>query len=56
MNYLLDANNIYTQTLPGYDYIDSYSGACYWIVDRQVAASVIKSVLYGHRYQVQEKP
>ncbi len=55
MKYLLDSNNISTQTLPGYDYIDNYSGSCYWIVDRQVAASVIKSVLYGHRYEVQEK-
>lgn len=55
MKYLLNTNNTYTQTLPGYSYIDHYSGASYWIVDRQVAASVIKSVLNGHRYEVQEK-
>lgn len=56
MGYLLDTNNTYTQTLPGTDYIDRYSGASYWIVDRQVAASVIRSVLNGHRYEVQENP
>ena len=56
MGYLLDTNNTYTQTLPGTDYIDRYSGASYWIVDRQVAASVIRSVLNGHRYEVQGNP
>lgn len=56
MKYLLDTNNIYTQTLPGHGYIDSYSGASYWIIDPQLPPSVIKSVLYGHRYEVQEKP
>lgn len=56
MEYLLNSNHTYTQTLPGYNYIDRYSGACYWIVDRQVAASVIKSVINGHRYKVEEKP
>lgn len=55
MKYLLDSNNVYTQTLPGYGYIDSYSGASYWITDPQLTPSVIKSVLYGHRYEVQEK-
>lgn len=55
MKYLLNTNNIYTQTLPGYGYIDQYSGASYWIIDPQLTPSVIKSVLYGHRYEVQEK-
>ena len=55
MKYLLDSNNVYTQTLPGYGYIDRNSGASYWIIDPQLAPSVIKSVLYGHRYEVQEK-
>ncbi len=55
MKYLLNANNIYTQTLPGHGYIDTHSGASYWIIDHQLAPSVIKSVLYGHRYEVQDK-
>jgi len=56
MKYLLNSNNIYTQTLPGYGQNDSYSGASYWIIDSQLTPSVIKSVLYGHRYEIQEKP
>lgn len=53
MEYLLNADNVYFQTLPGRDYIDPYSGASYWIIDQQIAASVIKSVLNGHRYEIQ---
>jgi len=53
MKYLLNSNNTYSQTLPGYD---DNTGECYWIVDPQVAKSVIDSVLEGHRYDVQEKP
>ena len=55
MKYLLDTNNIYTQTLPGYGYNDRYSGASYWIIDPQLTPSVIKSVLYGHRYEMEDK-
>jgi len=53
MKFLLNSNNTYSQTLPGYD---DNTGECYWIVDPQVANSVIDSVLEGHRYEVQEKP
>jgi len=54
MKFLFDTENVYTQTLPGHGYIDRYSGASYWIIDPQLPPSIIKSVLYGHRYEIQE--
>lgn len=54
MKFLFNIENIYTQTLPGHGYIDRYSGASYWIIDPQLPPSIIKSVIYGHRYEVLE--
>lgn len=46
--------NIVTQTLPGYHYVDPYSGASYWEIDPQVARSIIPSLFWGHHYDVYE--
>lgn len=54
--FLFDENNISTQTLPGYHFIDPYSGTSYWEVDRDIARSLIRSVLTGHSYEVELKP
>jgi LCP family protein required for cell wall assembly len=54
--FLFDANNVISQTLPGYDWVDPQSGASYWEVDREIAKSLVLSVLNGHRYEVEQKP
>lgn len=48
----IDENTIITQTLPGYHYIDPYSGASFWEVDPQLNRSIIESLYKGHRYDV----
>ncbi len=48
----LDDNDIITQTLPGYAYIDPYSGASYWEVDPQISLSILDSLFRGHKYEV----
>lgn len=48
----IDANNIITQTLPGYSYTDAYSGASYWEVDRQISRSILDSLFNGHKFEV----
>ncbi len=48
----IDESNIVTQTLPGYSYIDTYSGASYWEVDRQISISILDSLFHGHQFQV----
>ena len=48
----IDDSNIVTQTLPGYSYIDSYSGASYWEVDRQISLSILDSLFHGHQFEV----
>ncbi|MEA1962007.1 MAG: LCP family protein [Bacillota bacterium] len=50
--FLYDSTNIQSQTLPGYHWIDPNSGASYWEVDREIARSLIRSVLNGHQYEV----
>jgi len=50
--FLFDPDNIESQTLPGYDWIDPGSGASYWEVDREIAHSLVRSVLNGHHYEV----
>lgn len=50
--FLFDENNITTQTLPGYHLSDPKTGASYWEVDREIARSLIPSVLQGHSYEV----
>lgn len=54
--FLFDENNISTQTLPGYHFIDPYSGNSYWEADRDIARSLIRSVLTGHSYEVELEP
>ena len=48
-----DENNIITQTLPGYAYLDPNSGASYWDVDRQISLSLLDSLFHGHKYEVE---
>ncbi len=50
--FIFDPDNIESQTLPGYDWIDPGSGASYWEVDREIARSLVRSVLNGHHYEV----
>lgn len=52
----IDDNNIVTQTLPGYAYIDTYSGASYWEVDRELCLSVLDSLFNGHKYDIKLDP
>lgn len=53
----IDKENIITQTLPGYHYVDPYSGASYWMVDRQIAGSLIDALYDGHQFEVElEEP
>jgi len=47
-----DEDNIITQTLPGYAFIDPNSGASYWDVDRQISLSILDSLFHGHKYEV----
>lgn len=53
----ISEDNIISQTLPGYHYIDPYTGGSYWEVDRQVARSILPSLYWGQNYEVyQETP
>jgi len=52
----IDDNNIVTQTLPGYAFIDTYSGASYWEVDRELCLSVLDSLFNGHKYDIKLDP
>ncbi len=47
----IDDSNLVTQTLPGYSYTDTYSGASYWEVDRQIALSILDSLFHGHKFE-----
>ncbi len=54
LNLLLQIDkDIITQTLPGTPYNDPYSGASYWIVDPQVARSILNSLFHGHRFEIE---
>jgi LCP family protein required for cell wall assembly len=46
----LKRDNIAVQTLPGHHYVDPASGASYWEVDGQVAASIVPSLYRDHYY------
>jgi LCP family protein required for cell wall assembly len=48
----LKEDDIINQTLPGYHYVDPYSGASYWEVDREIARSIIDSLFKGERFEV----
>jgi len=48
----LKEDDIINQTLPGYHYVDPYSGASYWEVDREIARSIIDSLFMGERFEV----
>jgi LCP family protein required for cell wall assembly len=52
----IDENDIITQTLPGYAFNDSYSGASYWEVDREVGLNIIESLFEGNKYDVKLDP
>lgn len=48
--------DVIMQTLPGYHYMDPYSGASYWEVDRAISRSLIDSLFSGHRFEVNLPP
>jgi len=48
----LKEDDIINQTLPGYHYVDPYSGTSYWEVDREIARSIIDSLFKGERFEV----
>lgn len=48
----LSEDDIINQTLPGYHFVDPYSGASYWEVDREIARSIIDSLFQGERFEV----
>lgn len=48
----LGGEDVIMQTLPGYHYMDPYSGASYWEVDREISRSLIDSLFSGHRFEV----
>lgn len=48
----LKEDDIINQTLPGYHYVDPYSGASYWEVDREIARNIIDSLFKGERFEV----
>lgn len=45
-------DNVIAQTLPGYHYFATYSGASFWEVDPDIALSLLDSLFEGHRYEV----
>jgi len=51
----LDEDDIISQTLPGYHFVDPYSGASYWEVDHEIARSIIDSLFKGERFEVNLK-
>lgn len=51
----LKDDDIINQTLPGYHFVDPYSGASYWEVDREIARSIIDSLFKGERFEVNLK-
>ncbi|MGS0763731.1 LCP family protein [Syntrophomonas curvata] len=48
----LKEDDIISQTLPGYHFVDPYSGASYWEADREIALSIIDSLFKGERFEV----
>lgn len=53
--YQIGQENIITQTLPGRHYWCPYSGASYWIVDEEMARSILPSLYEGTRFEVMEE-
>lgn len=51
----LKEDDIINQTLPGYHFIDPYSGTSYWEVDREIARSIIDSLFRGECFEVNLK-
>ena len=48
----LDMENIAAQTLPGYFYHDSITGASYWEADKKIAGILMDSLLKGESFPV----
>lgn len=48
----LDLNNINAQTLPGYFLHDYVTGASYWEADKQIASTILDSMLKGQTFKV----
>lgn len=52
VGYHISGDNIITQTLPGHHYVNPYTGGSYWLVDYNLAHSIIESLFKGHNYEV----
>jgi len=48
----INFDNVQSQTLPGYHFVDPHTGGSYWQVDRQIANSIVESLYEGHVYEV----
>lgn len=48
----LDLANLSAQTLPGYFYHDSSTGASYWEADQEIASRLVDSLLQGQTFKV----
>jgi polyisoprenyl-teichoic acid--peptidoglycan teichoic acid transferase len=48
----LDLDNINAQTLPGYFLHDYVTGASYWEADKQIASTILDSMLKGQTFKV----
>jgi len=48
----LDLDNLSAQTLPGYFYHDSSTGASYWEADQEIASILVESLLQGQTFKV----
>lgn len=48
----LDLANLSAQTLPGYFYHDSSTGASYWEADQEIASILVESLLHGQTFKV----
>lgn len=51
----IEEQNIITQTLPGNHWVDPYTGGSFWVVDQQVARSILPSLYWGHHYDVYQQ-
>jgi cell envelope-related function transcriptional attenuator common domain len=50
----LDVSNMNVQTLPGYFLHDDSTGASYWEADKQIASTLVASLLNGETFKVVE--
>lgn len=51
-----DSSAITAQTLPGYPWTDPYTGASYWLADKDKARDLVKGLLAGETFDVVGDP